>query len=398
LSARITNEPVLLSEPATTLSPDALGHRHGFTRDQGLVDGYATVQNLAIDRHLLAGADAQPVSDGDHVERDVLVAAVVTEPPRGLGRQIKQRPDGAGRLFAGAQLKNLAHQNQDGDDGRCLEIDRRAAVHPADRRREQSRRQHRDHAVDPGRADADGDQGEHVEAAVAEGSPAPLEERPAGPQHHGRRQRELDPVGGLARNPHRQSGQMAAHLEREDGQGQDRGNPEAAGEVDQFVIDRRLGGDGLRLQRHAADRAGARALLAHLRMHRAGVDGARDDRRRLPGLAEIAVRIGDEFGPAARRTEEIVLIVVGRPMRCGRRIDGHAADRIDRLRAAVRRFGRTAAVVGRMRRGGHGHGGLLETAGRHIYPKGVSRKALSWGMVERSERGIGCRRKQNPRC
>ena len=150
LSARITNEPVLLSEPATTLSPTPLvtGMDSPVTRDSSMVTRPSRISPSTAT--FSPGRDAQPVSDGDHVERDVLVAAVVTEPPRGLGRQIKQRPDGAGRLFAGAQLKNLAHQNQDGDDGRCLEIDRRAAVHPADRRREQSRRQHRDHAVDPG--------------------------------------------------------------------------------------------------------------------------------------------------------------------------------------------------------------------------------------------------------
>jgi hypothetical protein len=53
----------------------------------------APSSTIAIDRHLLAGADPQPVADGDQVDRDFLVATVRQEPAGSLGRQIEQGAD-----------------------------------------------------------------------------------------------------------------------------------------------------------------------------------------------------------------------------------------------------------------------------------------------------------------
>src|SRR3546814_7350828 len=44
-----------------------------------------------------------------------------------------------------------------------------------------------------GGAGAQGDEGEHIEAAVHQGLPAAQEERPAGPEHHRRRKYQLRP-------------------------------------------------------------------------------------------------------------------------------------------------------------------------------------------------------------
>ena len=90
-----------------------------------------------------------------------------------------------------------------------------------------------------------------------------------------------------------------------------------------------VGGRHFRLKRHAADRAGARADLADLRMHRAGVDRAFDNRLRR-ALAEIFLRIGDEFRAAAGRAEIIGMAAMIGAMLGGVRIDRHAADGIDR--------------------------------------------------------------------
>src|SRR3546814_12923125 len=59
--------------------------------------------------------------------------------------------------------------------------------------------------------------------------------------------------------------------------------------------------DCFRLERHAADRAGSRSLLADLRVHRAGVDRALG---RVLGGVEVSARqvllgIGEELGLAA---------------------------------------------------------------------------------------------------
>src|SRR3546814_20554607 len=64
---------------------------------------------------------------------------------------------------------------------------------PAEGRRKDARHDRRDEAVEEGRADADRDQREHVEVARADRGPAALEERPPGPEHDRRGQRELHP-------------------------------------------------------------------------------------------------------------------------------------------------------------------------------------------------------------
>ena len=96
---------------------------------------------------------------------------------------------------------------------------------------------------------------------------------------------------------------------------------------------------------HPAFRAIPRLIRYDLRMHRAGPDRAfgRRDRRRW--RAEIALGIGDEFGPAARATEMIAFTAMLGLMRRGRRVDGHAADRVlgrQKALGFLRELGRAA--------------------------------------------------------
>jgi hypothetical protein len=71
-----------------------------------------------------------------------------------LRREVEQRADRAAGLLAGAQLQDLAEQHQHGDDRGRLEIDGDRAVMHAEGRREDPRRDGRDHAVEPGDAGA----------------------------------------------------------------------------------------------------------------------------------------------------------------------------------------------------------------------------------------------------
>ena len=91
---------------------------------------------------------------------------------------------------------------------------------------------------------------------------------------------------------------MREHVQGDDRDSERGADPEAPGHVDEFRIDLRLGGDSQRFQRHAADRAAARADLADLWVHRAGVDGARCRRTACPSVPD-SFRVGDEFLAAA---------------------------------------------------------------------------------------------------
>ncbi len=199
----------------------------------------------------------------------------------------------------------------------------------AEGRGEQARRQQGEEAVGPGDSDAHGDQSEHVEVAASQRGPATLEEGPAGPEHHGRGQRELDPP---RQYPHRHSPDEApTHLNREYRDGEAKSDPEPARHVGQLGVGPGLGGDRGRLEGHAADGTGAWPDLAHVRVHRAGVDGVRPRSRHVPRALgpQVAVGLGDELRSTAGAAEvECALADLGVVRRPGR-VDGHAADRIE---------------------------------------------------------------------
>ena len=234
---------------------DALGHGHGFSRHHGLVDRTSPFEDLAVDRHALAGPHAQAVADNDLIEAHILVRAVGPDAAGHLRGEIEQRANGAAGLLAGLQLQNLPEQHKHGDDGRRLEIDGNGAVMAAHRRREHTRQQGSDDAVDPRHAGAHGDQREHVEIAGLERGPGALEERPAGPQHDRCRQHELNPVRCLLAEPLMQIRQVPAHLQHEHRQGERQADPEPPGHVGEFGIGCRVRRHHLRLQRHAANGA-----------------------------------------------------------------------------------------------------------------------------------------------
>ena len=232
------------------------------------------------------------------VELHLLLASIGPDAPRRLGREIKKGPDGAARALPGTQFQHLTEQDENRDHGRGLEIHRDGAVGASEGRREYARRECRNHAVDPGDARAHGDEREHVEAAVHDRLPAAHEQRPARPQYDRSTEQELKPVRVLRPEHLVKPGHVAAHLEREHGQGEHRADPEAAREVGELRIRAGLGADEHRFQGHAADRARAGPDLPDLGMHRAGVDralwqglGLRGGDRRF----EVARGIGQEL-------------------------------------------------------------------------------------------------------
>ena len=142
----------------------------------------------------------------------------------------------------------------------------------------------RDQAVEIGRAGAERDQAEHVQAAVHDRRPGALEERPAGPQHDRRREHELQP--GRTRRGGTRSCRPSAGIwppisSTTTGSVSTSPIQKRRRHVDQFGVRPGLGRHLERLQRHAADRAVARPSCRICGMHRAGVDRAlRRGRRR----------------------------------------------------------------------------------------------------------------------
>ena len=138
--------------------------------------------------------------------------------------------------------------------------------------------------------------------------------------------------------------EVPAHFQHHHRQRQYEADPEAARHVGEFGIGATVGGRDLRLQRHAADWAGAGADLPDLGMHRAGVGRAFDHRLgSFFFFGEIFLRISDELSAAARIAKIIGVAAIVGAMLGGVRIDRHAADRIDC--AGSRRFWRAFGQI-----------------------------------------------------
>jgi hypothetical protein len=94
------------------------------------------------------------------------------------------------------------------------------AVHPTEPGWEHSRRKGRKEAVEVSGTRSEGDQAEHVQAAVHDRRPGAFEEWPPRPQDDRRGQSELNPGGDARRDEIMQakSGDVAPHFQDEDRQ------------------------------------------------------------------------------------------------------------------------------------------------------------------------------------
>ena len=237
-SARITSAPVPLTVAPMTRSPGFFSTGIGSPVTIDSSTALAPSIDDAVDRHLLAGPDAQPVADLHLVERHVLLAAVGTEAARGLRRQPEQGPDRGAGAAARPQLEHLAEEDQRDDHRRRLEVGADLAVLVAEGGGEEAGREPRGDAVEVGHADAEGDQREHVEAAVDERVPAADEERPAAPEHDRRGEQELEPAEGAVRQEPRERIARQHHPHRQDDQrqGEHGAHPEAPRHVAQLGV------------------------------------------------------------------------------------------------------------------------------------------------------------------
>ena len=194
-SARITKLPVVLSVPPITLAPGSL-----VTGIDSPVTMRLVERRAALDARTPSTGTFSPGRTRSRSPTAIASSATSSSLPsrdaaRGLRREIEQRADRARGLLARAQLQHLAEQHQHGDDRGRLEIDRDRAAMAAEARpgtcrarpsrpRCRARRRRCPCAISVNM----------LRLRVTTRLPAAHEERPAGPQHHRRRERELDPV------------------------------------------------------------------------------------------------------------------------------------------------------------------------------------------------------------
>ena len=104
------------------------GHRHRLASKHGFIDRTAAFGHNAVDRHFLAGTNAQQIPDVNMVQRHVLFAAIRIDAASGLGCQTEQRLDRRRSLRTGLQLDDLAQHGQR-DDDHCRLIVNSHATH-----------------------------------------------------------------------------------------------------------------------------------------------------------------------------------------------------------------------------------------------------------------------------
>ena len=138
-------------------------------------------------------------------------------------------------LLAGAQLQDLAEQDQHGDAPPRPRNRPRRSPMAAESGGKSRGRKRREDAVNPGGAGAERNEAKHVEIACTNECKATHEKRPAGPQHHRARKCQLDKIVDMRRKTSADIGKMAAHFQRDHRQRQHQADPEPPRHIDEFA-------------------------------------------------------------------------------------------------------------------------------------------------------------------
>ena len=124
-SARITRPPVPLTVPPITRSPGPFSTGIGSPLIIDSSTALAPSTTMPSTGTFSPGRTRSRSPGTTCSSGDLFLAAIVAEPPRGLGRQAEQGPDRTAGLAACPQLENLPQQDERHDHRRRLEIDRR---------------------------------------------------------------------------------------------------------------------------------------------------------------------------------------------------------------------------------------------------------------------------------
>ena len=228
--------PRLVDRRAGDPAARALFDRGRFPRDHRLVDAATPLDDEAVDGHLLARADPEQVA-GHHLrEWDVVLGAVLVDAASDLRSEPQQCLERPARSRPRSKLEDLAEEDEGNDERRRLEVDgnHSAAPHCFRKKARGDGRDDTEYVRDTG---TESDQREHVEASVHDRCPAALEQGPACPEDHGRRQHQLDPRQPMTKRVlDRRPRQEFGHAEQKHRHREDEARPEPPAHVVQVGI------------------------------------------------------------------------------------------------------------------------------------------------------------------
>jgi hypothetical protein len=167
--------------------PRLLRHRDRLARDHRLVDRRATLDDLAVNGDLLAGANDYDVSPLDLLDRHFLLAPVAKDAGRS-GLEADELPDRLARSRLRPRLDQAPEHDQGEDDADDLVVDLAQVLG------EGTGNERDDEAVEEGGRRPDRDERVHVGRAVAKDEPAGSVDGPARVDHDGGRESELEPA------------------------------------------------------------------------------------------------------------------------------------------------------------------------------------------------------------
>ena len=121
---------------------------HGFASHHGFIDGARAFENGAIHGDALARAYTKFVAAFHLIERNVSFRAIRRKQVSLLRHEIQQRANGSAGALPGAQFQYLPEENESDDHRRRFEINRRGAIHSAERGRKHSGEKSSDNAFE----------------------------------------------------------------------------------------------------------------------------------------------------------------------------------------------------------------------------------------------------------
>ena len=185
----------LVHRTANELRARRLRDGHGFSRHHRLVHRAPSVEHFAVYRHGLSRPDAKAVSGSNGFKRHIPFASIGRDQTGAvLGARSRSARIAPSCLCPCPKLKHLPQENQDGDDGSRLEINRHRAAAHTEFGGKGARKEGGGDTVEPCDAGPHGNEREHVEVSRLERLPAALEKGPAAPQDNRRGQSQLQPV------------------------------------------------------------------------------------------------------------------------------------------------------------------------------------------------------------